>query len=238
MAAGAPAWYVVSDRASDPFQLVRVSIADHSNTARTLGRFLLDGLTDTDRLGALMSAHGYERVAEYVRTRRIPTKLNIKVANFGEVVSGHLIEEEEGFVRPIEKLRYTFSHEWSPHLTDIFAVLIENDEIETFAYCEVKAGTTHPDSDTAAKGYSALLKVWQEKTPEILHFTSERLWDSRRFVEYERLDRAMSRADPVSQLLRLVLVFDEAVWSDSILDDVINAIEHDVRRPRPSRATW
>ena len=223
----APEWYELGDRASEPFNLTRVSITGGSETAETLGKFLLRGLTDTGHLGDLMARHGYEHAAEYIKTRRSPTKLNIQVAHFGEVVAGHLLEEEEGLIRPIEKLRYTFNHEWSPHLTDIFAVLVEDDEITTFTYCEVKAGTTRPDADVGADGYKDLLKVWRQKTPEILHFTAERLWDSQRFDEYDRLDRAMSSATSVPQMLRLALVFDEVAWSDSVIDAVEDVVLQD-----------
>ena len=220
-------WYMLGDQASEPFTLSRVSITGGSAIAETLGRFLLNGLTDTQYLGSLMAHHGYARVAEYVQERRIPTKLNIRVANFGEVASGHLLEDEEELLRPIEKLRYTFNHEWSPHLTDVFSVLVEDDAITSFGYCEVKTGTTPPDSGVGAKGYKDLLKVWREKTPEILHFTAERLWEAHRFDDYDRLDRAMSSPTPIPQLLRLVLIFDEVAWADSVLEAVAAAIEQD-----------
>ena len=227
MTTDVPDWYELGERVSEPFNLVRVSIMGGSETAETLGQFLFHGLTNTDHLGDLMARHGYGPVADYIRERRVPTKLNIRVANFGEIVSGHLLEEEEELIRPIEKLRYTFNHEWSPHLTDVFAVLVEDDEITTIAYCEVKAGTTSPDADVGANGYKDLLKAWRNKTPEILHFTAERLWEAQRFDEYERLDRAMYGATPVPQLLRLVLIFDEAAWKDSVLDAVEAAVEQD-----------
>ena len=220
-------WYELGDRSNEPFNLTRVSITGGAETAETMGRFLLDGLSDLDYLGKLLAQGGYTRVSEYVQQRRVPTKLNIRVANFGEVVSGHLLEEEEDLLRPIEKLRYTFNHEWSPHLTDVFAVQIEDDEVISFAYCEVKAGTTHPANDVGAKGYKDLVKAWREKTPEILHFTAERLFEAKRFEEYERLYRAMYSATPVSQLLRLVLVFDEAAWADSVLEAVEAAVAQD-----------
>lgn len=220
--------YALGDQVIEPFELTRISITGGSETAEKLGRFLLHGLTDTDHLGDLMARHGYTRVAEYVQERRVPTKLNIRVANFGEVVSGQLLEAEENLLRPIEKLRYTFNHEWSPHLTDVFAVLVDDDEITAFAYCEVKAGTTSPDADVGAKGYGDLLKTWREKTPEILHFTAERLWDAQRFDAYERLDRAMYGATPVRHLLRLTLIFDEMAWSECVLDAVATAVQQDV----------
>ena len=137
-------WYESGDPSGEPFNITPVSITGGSETVETLGRFLLQGLTDTDHLASLMARHGYGLVAQYVQERRIPTHLGIRVANFGEIVSGRLLEAEEGLLRLIEKLRYTFNHEWSPHLTDVFAILVEAGEITAFAYCEVKAGTTSP----------------------------------------------------------------------------------------------
>ena len=220
-------WYELGEQVALPFDLARVTITGESETVETLGQFLLSGLTDTDHLGALMAKHSYVRVAEYVRERRVPTKLNIRVANFGEVVSGNLLEAEENLHRPIEKLRYTLNHEWSPHLTDIFAVLVEDREITAFVYCEVKTWTSQPNVNVGAKGYKDLIKAWQEKTPEILYFTAERLWEAKRFDEYERLDRAMYNVEPVPERLRLVLFFDEMVWSDSILDAVADELKRD-----------
>ena len=220
-------WYDVRDRCSDPFDLVRISLTDGAESAEEIGQFLLHGLADTDYLASLMSRHGYQRVAQYIKERRIPTRLNIRVADFGEVVSGRLLEEEEGLIRPIEKLRYKFNHDWSPHLTDVFAVLVEGDEITTFAYCEVKAGTTPPNVQVGANGYRDLIKVPRDKTPEILYFTAERLWEAGRLEDYDRLDRAMSSATPIPNMLRLALVFDESAWSESVLDAVKNAMQQE-----------
>ncbi len=222
-----PAWYELEDRVNEPFQLTHAYLSADPQTPELLGQFLLQGLTDTEYLGSLVAKHGYGGVAEYIRDRRVPTKLNARVADFGEVVSGNLLEGEEQLVRPIEKLRYKFNHDWSPQLTDVFAVLVEDGEITTFAYCEVKPGTTAPKKSVGADGYTALLQTWRERTPEILHFTAERLWEARRQEEYERLDRAMARPEAVSQLLRLVLVFDESAWSNSILEAVANAVDED-----------
>ena len=76
----------------------------------------LKGLADTDRLAGIMSRHGREKVSEFIRGHKRSDKLNIRVANFGEVIFGRLLEVEEGFIRPIEKLRYTFNRDWSPQL--------------------------------------------------------------------------------------------------------------------------
>ena len=149
------------------------------------------------------------------------------MANFGEVIFGRLIEEEERFIRPIEKLRYTFNRDWSPHLTDVFALVIEDDAITQFVYSEVKSGTTRPKSEVGAQGYADLLKTSRQAIPEILYFTHERLDESQRNEDRDHLGNAMFQEDPIPSLFRLGLVFDEDVWHGAVMEEVETAFEKD-----------
>ena len=58
--------------------------------------FLLEGLADTDHLAGIMSRHGREKVSEFIRGHKMSNRLNIRVANFGEVIFGRLLEVEGG----------------------------------------------------------------------------------------------------------------------------------------------
>lgn len=216
-------WYEITSDTAESFDLQRGRLVDTSH----LGEFLLHGLADTELLAEISKRHGLMQVEQYLRTRRISPKLNIRVGDFGEVTAGRILEDEESLLRPIEKLRYVFNKDWSPHLTDVFAVQIAADEITAFAYCEVKAGTTRPKPTVPADGYRDLLKAWRDNAPAILHFTAERLFEAQRYDDYDRLDRALARGTAMPQLLRLVLVYDEGVWSDDLLDDLRSAISAD-----------
>ena len=88
-------WYELIDESSDDFDLVRLIIVGDSDAADTLGAFLLEGLTDTDYLSELVRRHGLSRTADYVRDRRVPSNLNTRVADFGEVAAGRLLEAAE-----------------------------------------------------------------------------------------------------------------------------------------------
>ena len=80
-------WYELSDHTSEPFELVRVSIAPGTETAKTFGGFLLHSLTDTDHLSALMARRGFRRVFA-IRERETNSESTTKhprVANFGEI---------------------------------------------------------------------------------------------------------------------------------------------------------
>ncbi|MBE0609454.1 MAG: hypothetical protein IH609_08745 [Dehalococcoidia bacterium] len=218
-------WYELEDGDGQLFDLCRARVLDGDPTTGAFAKFLLQGLTDPEYLRSLMEKRGLASLADYVANRRVSSKLSIRVADFGEIAAGRLLEAEEALHRPIEKLRYKFNRDWSPHLTDIFAVARDdNDEIVAFAYCEVKAGTTAPAPDVAANAYQDLIKAWREKVPEILHFTSERLWEAHRQAEYEQLDRAIASSSSMPQILRLVLVFDQNAWSDDSFDYLSDAI--------------
>lgn len=226
-------WYALEDGEEHSFDLERARLEEGPKTTNAIAGFLLEGLSDPAYLTSLVRKRGLASLADYIQNRRISSKLGIRVADFGEITAGRLLEAEESLHRLIEKLRYKFNHDWSPHLTDIFAVQYDDEgEIAAFAYCEVKAGTTSPASDLAESAYRDLGRAWRENVPEILHFTSERLWDADRQDDYERLDRAMA-SPTMPQLLRLVFVFDYEVWSEDLLESLGAAIEGD---PAPGSA--
>lgn len=225
-----PAWYRIIKYDEEPFPKRTAVIEDVTGLEERCGGFLLEGLADTDHMAGILARHGQERVSDFIRGHKIPTKISTQVASFGEVISGRLLEEEEGFIRPIEKLRYTFNRDWSPHLTDVFALVVKDDEITHFVYSEVKSGTTRPNSEVGADGYAGLIMTSREHTPEILYFTHERLDESQRFEDRDRLENAMFQADRMPNLFRLGLVFDEKVWHSAVMDAVEAAFK---REPLP-----
>ena len=222
-----PAWYRIIECEEEPFPKRTAVIEEGPGIEEKCGGFLLEGLADTDHMAEIMARHGREKVSDFIRWHKMPNKLNIRVANFGEVIFGRLLEGEEGFTRPIEKLRYTFNYELSPHLTDVFALVVEDDEITHFVYSEVKSGTTRPNSDVGASGYGDLVKISQQDIPKILYFTHERLDQSRRYEDRDRLGDAMFQEDRIPSLFRLGLVFDEDAWHGAVMDAVETAFEQD-----------
>ena len=222
-----PAWYRITRYEEEPFSKRTAAIEEVPGIEEKFGGFLLEGLSNADHLAGIMSRHGREKVSEFIREHKLPTKLNIRVADFGEVIFGRLLEKEEGFTRPIEKLRYTFNRDWSPHLTDVLALVIEDDAITHFVYSEVKSGTTRPNSDVGADGYADLVKTSVQAIPEVLYFTHERLEESQRYKDRDRLGDAMFQEDPLPSLFRLGLVFDEDVWHSAVMEAVETAFEQD-----------
>ena len=222
-----PAWHRITECEEEPFPKRTAVIEEDPGIEEKCGGFLLEGLADTDRLAGIMSRHGREKVSEFIRGHKRSDKLNIRVANFGEVIFGRLLEVEEGFIRPIEKLRYSFNRDWSPHLTDVFALIVEDDAITHFVYSEVKSGTTRPNSEVGADGYADLVKTSRQAIPEILYFTHERLDESQRYEDRDRLENAMFQEGRIPSLFRLGLVFDEDVWHGAVMDAVETAFKQE-----------
>ena len=221
------AWYRITECEEEPFPKWTAVIEDGPGIEERLGGFLLGALADTDHLAGIMSRHGRDKVSEFIRGHKRSNRLNIRVANFGEVIFGRLLDEEEGFIRSIEKLRYTFNRDWSPHLTDVFSLVIEDDEITHFVYSEVKSGTTRPNSEVGADGYADLVRTSLQAFPEILYFTHERLDESQRYEDRERLENAMFQEERIPSLFRLGLVFDEEAWHGAVMEAVQAALEQD-----------
>ena len=222
-----PTWYRIIEREEEPFAKRTANIDGDPGIEEKCGGFLLEGLANTDRMAGILARHGQEKVSDFIRGHKIPTKLSTRVASFGEVISGRLLEEEEGFIRPIEKLRYTFNRDWSPHLTDVFALVIKEDAITHFVYTEVKSGATRPNSEVGADGYAGLVTTSRQAIPEILYFTHERLDESQRYQDRDRLENAMFQEDRIPSLFRLGLVFDENVRRGAVMDAVEAAFKQE-----------
>ena len=210
-------WYTVEEDASYGFDLQRGFLADSPMIEEICRRIpakwpcgrRLSFTIHWKRLGLNAAATYF---AAHVARRE-----NVRIGDFGEVITGHLLEEEEEKVtRPIEKLRYRESPVWPMKLTDVFCVQEENDRIIRFVFGEAKAGTTSPSTALGRDAYQQLSRDIQDAEPPILFFTLDRLHNSNNLLAYLRLQDAMHMTPPVPRALRLVFVFDKDCWRESV----------------------
>lgn len=214
------AWYDVAPDTSFSFKFERGSLRADDESTGVISSFLLNSLVDTAYTANLASQYGLDKVKAYLENRRFGSTLRTLVADFGEVVAGELLKAHEGHAKPIEKLRYKDHHDFPLHLTDVLCVRTESEAITAFVYCEVKAGTTAPNKAIGTKALASILKDWVAKMPEILYFTSEKLWQEGRLKEQRAFDEAIYRQEPMPRALRIIFVFDEAVWDDDVLNNL------------------
>ena len=209
-------WYTIGEDTTYAFKLQRGVLAGSPIIENTVGPFLQSGLADVDRLNGIMRRVGLTAAVDYFNAH-VASKENIRIGDFGEVVAGHLLEDAEGVVRPIEKLHYRESRDSPMKLTDVFCVRVDGGRIVRFIFGEAKAGTTTPQTVLGRDAYSRLYREIEDEEPQIFFFTLDRLLDANDHVAYLQLEEAMYRSPAVPRALRMVFVFDEAGWREGIL---------------------
>ena len=212
-------WYELEADDSYTFELQRGVLADSPALETAVSPFLVNGLTNTAQLKGILQRAGLAAAADYFEAH-VATSENVQIGDFGEVVAGHLLEEEEQLTRPIEKLRYRESPDWAMKLTDVFCVRVDGDRIVGFVFGEAKTGTTPPNSSLGKNAYRQIHRDIEGEEPQILFFTLDRLLDIRDLESYSRLCDAMYRMPPVSRSLRLIFVFDTDSWRESVFDSL------------------
>ena len=181
------------------------------------GGLLYEGLLEVGYVEGLLDRFGQRGVRAYLSSRGFVGKLSTRVGDFGEVLAGALLQNEESLEQPIPKLRYREKATWNMRLTDVFALGIVDDRIESFCFASVKSGTTTPDPKVGVSGYAQLREDAQVEYPEIFWFVSEQLYRQSRFEEVTRLDDALLSVQPLPKRYRLILVFDSERWREEVL---------------------
>ena len=217
-------WYELQADDTYRFELQRGVLADSPALENAVGPFLLNSLVNVDHLKGIFQRAGLRAAAEHFEAH-VASRENVRIGDFGEVVAGHLLEEEEHLSRPIEKLRYRESTDWPMKLTDVFCVRVDGEQFVGFVFGESKAGTTPPGSSLGKDAYRQIHRDIEGDEPKILFFTLDRLFDNLDVTAYTQLDDAMHRIPPVPRALRLVFVFDSDSWRESVFNGLDDGIE-------------
>lgn len=214
-------WYSAQEDSTYSFRLQRGVLESSPHVEQVLGGFLVSGLADEEQLKGMLRRLGLTAALRHFEAH-VASQANIRIGDFGEIVAGHLIEEEEQAIRPIEKLRHRESRDWAMKLTDVFCVAIDNDQIVGFLFGEAKAGTTRPETTLGQEAYQRVYNDIQEEEPQILFFTLDRLRDGGNQTRYRQFEEAMHRTPPVARALRVVFLFDDAIWREEVLESLHN----------------
>jgi len=213
-------WYNLTKDEQYSFELLRGSMLLGPVLEKQIADGLYEGLIEVGYVRGLLERLGQQAVAQYLAKRGFVGKLSKRVADFGEIVAGKLLGDEEGLQQPIHKLRYRDKADWSMRLTDVFTIAVVKDQIESLCFASVKSGVTSPDGDVAVSGYQQLIEDNKVEHPEILFFTDEQLYREGRFDEVEQFDRVLSSRGDVQRKFRLVLVFDSKAWKEKVLSEL------------------
>ena len=215
-------WYTVEAEGSYAFELQRGALAGSPTVENTVGAFLVDSLINLERLKAILQHIGLGTAAAYFAAH-VASKEHIRIGDFGEVVAGRLLQDAEGVIQPVEKLRYRTSPDLPMNLTDVLCAKLESGEIVSLVFCEAKAGTTPPKGTLARDAYRQAYHDIEADEPQILFFAMDRLLENSEDTAYLQFHEAMHRTEPVPRALRLVFVFDSKAWRDGTMDDLNDA---------------
>ena len=221
---GDQVWYTTQADTNYAFQLQRGILATSPIVETTVGPFLLNGLANVEQLKGVLLRLGLTAAADAFMAH-VASSPNIRIGDFGEVVAGHLLEDAEEVVRPIDKLRYRESPDWPMKLTDVFCVRIDAGSIVSFIFGEAKTGTTTPTTSLGRDAYRQIYKDVENDEPQILFFTLDRLLDLQDNTTYLLLEEAIYRTPPVPRALRLIFIFDEEAWRETVLSGLHDAFE-------------
>ena len=217
-------WYTIQEESSYDFDLLRGVLNNSPNAVNTFGSFLSTGLSDTNRMLGVLRRIGLTAAADRFAAN-VSSKEHVRIGDFGEIITGRLLVDAENVVRPIEKLRYRESSDWPMKLTDVFCVRMDGNRIASFMFAEAKAGTTPPPTALGKKAYEQLYRDAANDEPAILFFTLNRLSDAGDETAHNQLEDAMHAQDALPTALRLVFVFDDASWRESVLSTLQESFE-------------
>jgi hypothetical protein len=193
------------------------------DTVEHLGELLYTSLTNPKFIEWLLAESGVDVKKQFLRSHAFPGRITTAVGDFGEVLSGGMLEAFENLVVPVRKLRFRETATGPMRLTDVLALRIGDQAgspyVEAMCFCSAKTATTPPDEDVAVGGYSQLEQDHEKEMPEILSFAMQALWLEDNVAMAALLSDVLARRDtPTPRLYRLSLVMDANVWNESFLE--------------------
>ena len=190
--------------------------------AEDVGRLLMDCLIGSDLVEQLVGALGDETTATWVR-ESLPTTNRMQRGDFAEVLTAGLLSEFDGYVVPVQKLRYRVSANDSLTGGDVLAVLVnERDQVTRTCLAEAKFRSTR-DDQAAIGAYKQLEGQAAESLPAIHRFVAQRLHEAGHALAKPFWDYLASRAEGSeneSTDYRISLVWEAQAWNEGVLDEL------------------
>ncbi len=185
---------------------------------------------DREFLADMAKIIGWEDVSDAILARNIPTTTKIRRGDFGEALATALLEQFEGYVIPVPKLRYRVTPTQSLTGTDALALRVDpSGAIVEMCFVESKLRTVR-DLSAGVAGSSQLAADLDSKLPDILTFTAQRLFERAHPLYGPFRQYLLDRRDTSDRdTARLVLCFDSEHWDERVLD---NLEEHEPALPR------
>jgi hypothetical protein len=215
-------WLERAERDPSPFdQFSVVDLVEASppvdETVEVLAAALRSARIDPDMVRDVADRIGWHRTSRLV-AGAMPRYEATRRGMFGEVVAAIMLAQFEGWVVPVQKLRYAAAPDPSPPGTDIFAMYLDADGTVLSILMEEVKLRTRGASGSAIAAYRELSRASSSDFPDILAFVIERLWETDRARYVALLDYLELRKEDGADEFRITLIVENAVWSESVLE--------------------
>lgn len=168
---------------------------------------------------------GWEKTREYLIDTIQPTKMNMRLGDFGEILTCHLLEMFFEYYIPVKKLLYKLSPNQSLPATDTLAFKMDGSRIAEICYVESKLRTGR-ETMVAVQGYNQLYEDYSKHVPDMIRFLLNICSEYENDFFYQLLEYTCNRQN-MKELdkFTLGLILDVDNWSERILKNLSEEID-------------
>jgi hypothetical protein len=229
-------WLRKEDRGTAPGNVLAVTdIQEFCERSDDIGQHLShlvrEARFDAGFLASMAEQLGWSRVRDDIITRAMSGNATAKRGEFGEVLVSGILEEFDGYIVPVRKMRFKITPGQSLPATDMLGLALNTDgNISEVLYVESKLRTTRDDM-VAVDGYKQLQNDYSSKLPDMLTFVANRLYEWNHPLYESFRDYMGDRLDNRDKDgFCLSLCFDTDEWQERAL---VNLEDYGISDPTP-----
>ncbi len=153
-----------------------------------------------------------------VMTRLTPSQLSVRHGDFGEMLAEEILVEFAGLEVPVRKVRHQMHADQTLIGADVVALELKDGSVLCVHFAEAKFRSTS-DTSAADSAHQQLRRWYTDEFGQILFFVGSRLEEANPDL-YDAFLRYLSDSDDRQDHFHIVLIWDNAVWSDTVLTNI------------------
>jgi len=211
---------------------LQIDATKHQEFQVYMGKALREAYIDSEYLAKLLKREGFDRTTRLIQSKFPPTpnidKFNVRLGDFGEVMSHVVLQDFFSFIIPIIKLRYKTNSDKAVFGIDVIAFKLHENPIkdkDRIVFAEVK--TAYKSGDYGVKTvFEEVDKLLQpearQKVRNAVVFICERLFEKGNLDLEERLRRFLdcySKPEYI-EFFAPFLIRESKLWKEKYLDGI------------------
>ena len=186
---------------------------------------------DKDFLDRMAKHLEWDQLRDLI-AKHLPTNDKMRKGDFGEALTNAILEQFDGYVIPVPKLRFKLTKNQSLPGTDTLAFKVDHDhKIIEVCYVESKLRCA-VDYRAAIDAYDQLQDDYSNILPAILQFTVQRLYE-RNDILFDSFAAYIAARNDTADMdsFRIGLHWENAEWREQVL---VNLEGHNIILPNLS----